>query len=574
MVPETALPRLTEARVRALADPQSFERGRSYHRNGAVVNPVRRGMELRGECRGSRNRPYGVRVRFDGQDIAEASCTCPRGGFCKHIVALLLAYVHEPESFRELTPLEELLAGLGREELVSLIGDMVDREPSLLALVELAASGARGSVEAASFREQARLALRHDEPDLVAADLRAILGVAERKIAKEDWLGAGAICNALLEVLSSEYAGLYDMDRDGEIAVVAHDCIEVWSECFARARPDARTRLEWLQTLLEAELADVELGGIDFAVGALDLILEHATEGQWAVLEDRVRGMLEQSDGWKREALVRILVAWREKQGRHGEAGNLVQELGTPEQRMLWLAREGRADEAVALARLHGRDKPGLITEVANELVEAGAREQAVSLVTELAEGEDFHWGYVEWLAEHYRNREDWEAALKWQRTVFLRHPEVKAYTVLEDIGKNLGVWDRVRSEVLNAPEVQKRPHVLLEIALHEKDLARALELLPRASGYGWRNYKEMVAVATATERPKDAIALYKQLVEEAIGRRKREAYREAAGYLARIRTLCRRTGAERDWESYLAGLRVKYTRFRALQEEFDRAGL
>jgi hypothetical protein len=57
---------------------------------------------------GSQFAPYGVRVVFDAAEW---------GGLCKHIVAALLAYSHEPMSVRELPELEETLSGLEREEL-------------------------------------------------------------------------------------------------------------------------------------------------------------------------------------------------------------------------------------------------------------------------------------------------------------------------------------------------------------------------------------------------------------------------------------------------------------------------
>ena len=56
---------------------------------------------------GSQFAPYGVRVVFDAAEW---------GGLCKHIVAALLAYSHEPMSVRELPELEETLSGLEREE--------------------------------------------------------------------------------------------------------------------------------------------------------------------------------------------------------------------------------------------------------------------------------------------------------------------------------------------------------------------------------------------------------------------------------------------------------------------------
>ena len=87
------------------------------------------GQELRAEESGSQFAPYGVRVVFDAAGIIDAKCSCPYewGGLCKHIVAALLAYSHEPESVRELPELEETLSGLEREELKDLVLKMAER---------------------------------------------------------------------------------------------------------------------------------------------------------------------------------------------------------------------------------------------------------------------------------------------------------------------------------------------------------------------------------------------------------------------------------------------------------------
>lgn len=50
-------PKLTEAQVYALASEQSFERGLKYYQDGAIVEPVSQGMELRAECSGSEYEP-------------------------------------------------------------------------------------------------------------------------------------------------------------------------------------------------------------------------------------------------------------------------------------------------------------------------------------------------------------------------------------------------------------------------------------------------------------------------------------------------------------------------------------
>jgi uncharacterized Zn finger protein len=126
------LPRLTEAQVRKLASTQSFERGHSYYRSGAILEPVRQGMTLRAQCEGSEDEPYEVSVTLEQHGIADVSCTCPYdwGGACKHLIALLLTYVHEPQAFRVIPPLQTLLAGSSRETLIALIGEMVQREQS------------------------------------------------------------------------------------------------------------------------------------------------------------------------------------------------------------------------------------------------------------------------------------------------------------------------------------------------------------------------------------------------------------------------------------------------------------
>ena len=74
---EEKLPQLTEAHVRGLATEKNFERGETYYRDGAVLEPVRQEMDLRARCEGSDYEPYQVRATLAESGIAETS---PRGG--------------------------------------------------------------------------------------------------------------------------------------------------------------------------------------------------------------------------------------------------------------------------------------------------------------------------------------------------------------------------------------------------------------------------------------------------------------------------------------------------------------
>ena len=87
-----------ETAIRALTTHETFERGREYWRNGAVSTLVKRGDELTAQVEGSEIEPYRVTVRLHEGGVADAHCTCAYdwGGYCKHVVAMLLKFAKDP----------------------------------------------------------------------------------------------------------------------------------------------------------------------------------------------------------------------------------------------------------------------------------------------------------------------------------------------------------------------------------------------------------------------------------------------------------------------------------------------
>lgn len=320
---EEKLPRLTEAHVRELASEKSFERGETYYRDGAVLEPVRQERELRAQCEGSDYEPYQVSATLTKSGIAETSCTCPYdyGGVCKHIVALLLTYVHTPQAFRSIPPLATLLAGRSQDELIALIGEMIKHEPDLLSLVELhdeTEQAAQGRTpDLATYRRQTRRALRHESEQVVEKELRALRELAARPAKTADWLNAGAIYHAVLDEAIRRYDDmLCEIDEDGGIAVVIDEFALGLTQCLKKSEADAQTRRAWLETLLEAELADIEMGGIDLAPSAREAVLENANDEEWTWIEERLNAAISKSRGWEREALARFLAAGQKRHAR------------------------------------------------------------------------------------------------------------------------------------------------------------------------------------------------------------------------------------------------------------------
>src|SRR5579883_428632 len=74
---------------------RSVERGRSYQRNGQVQNLcVSPEGELLASVRGTERYATTVALHSEaGQPSFESNCTCPIGGHCKHVVAVIAEYL-------------------------------------------------------------------------------------------------------------------------------------------------------------------------------------------------------------------------------------------------------------------------------------------------------------------------------------------------------------------------------------------------------------------------------------------------------------------------------------------------
>jgi uncharacterized Zn finger protein len=129
---------ITERTIRALATPESFARGRSYFDDGAVSDLVRRGDRLTAEVQGSEFTPYQVSIRLHDGGVAKARCSCPYdwGGYCKHIVAVLLKFADETTHVIERKPLAALLRGLDQTQLLELLEKRAESDPELAAWIE------------------------------------------------------------------------------------------------------------------------------------------------------------------------------------------------------------------------------------------------------------------------------------------------------------------------------------------------------------------------------------------------------------------------------------------------------
>lgn len=550
-------PLLKLTTVQETTTPQTFQRGEAYYRNGRIDKLTRQGLTLWANCYGSQRYRTTVTLEEDSADcyadsiaIASYKCTCSDardGRMCKHQVALLLTYIRQSERFEVIPPTAALLTRSSREALIELIEKMIQRYPDLLDLLDGSVAPASPQwVNSSQYRRQVQRALRMAEKgkiDESAIALENLLAEANRYWERGELEQAGMCYQLLLEETTAHYSGRWrEWDGEGQLTALSQEFVKGLGECLAvgNAQLDSKMRQLWIDTLLEGFLKNLELGDLDYATDADEYLLECTTETEWSILEQRVRSEIHQSSDGTQRKLVRLLQERLERLGREEEAIAIANELGTPEQRAFLLIEEVKIEEAVELAQQHFSDYRETMLDFANALLDANAHKSALQLIYERWQSDRYE-GYQQWLAKYHREYGTPEAALEWQESLLLEQPSADCYQQLQQLAEPLGIWEAVRDRVLNSLEQREQWQTLIEIALAEGAISRA-------------------------------IALYRQLIEGAIAQRDRAAYGQAIQYLQQLQALFEAIDAPADWNEYLQQLRFQYGNLAELQEEFDNA--
>ena len=155
---------LTTDAVRDWVGDHEIGKGRPYAESAAVSGGIRAGGALRASVKGTRTRPYRVRVTLGDEAVEFGECSCPVGyyGKCKHVAAVLLAYLEEPARFADLQDADANLEARSKPELIALVKHLLRRAPELEAQLAFAVPGfaAGRAVESTTFYWQAMDAIR------------------------------------------------------------------------------------------------------------------------------------------------------------------------------------------------------------------------------------------------------------------------------------------------------------------------------------------------------------------------------------------------------------------------------
>jgi uncharacterized Zn finger protein len=577
----TTIPKLSEQEIREFIGEQSFQRGQRYFSNGAIFDARRQGMTLKARCEGSRSEAYRVEVTFDTTHVIEVSCSCPIGGHCKHVAALLLTWQARPEEFLEEEDVDTILKESDKAELIALIKQMLRREPDLELLVQ-AKSKRQAQINPEVYRRQVETIFRDAgnewgvEAD-IAGDLFEVKEVADMFAQRSDYANTALVYEVLIEGML-KYSSRYE-DEDGELRSVIDACIEALDTCLTKVQDDSALREKMLQLLFAIHGFDIHAGGIGFGEEAPEILLGHATG------EERQKIVQ-----WTLDAIAQIpdKTSWERQQW-----GSFLLELGEEtldDEAFLRICREtGRVADAVERLLELGRVKEAVketepigdydLLRMADIFVK---HEQAATI-------EPIMWkrGWklqdmrlLEWLEKRYQARKDPATPLLQAGLNFLyRHrPTLESYRELRDVAQQFGQWEKIRPAAIAAI---KPPYddLVIRIALDENDIDMIINMLkvegvPSYSYAFTRNRVFKVVQSLEETHPSTALAVYRAYVEYHIGQRNRQGYQEACWCLAIMRTLYNKLGKSDEWTNYITALRERYHTLRALKEELAKAKL
>ena len=578
------IPATGEGPISDWVGPRNLQLGRSYFESDAIIDPRRQGNAVKGWCQGSMHQPYSLHVAFGANGIAEAHCSCPvgGGGRCKHVGALLLAWLERPDAFRVVEELETVLQQRSKSELVDLIKRMLQLEPDLETLLETALPDEnRGStpVKPEAYRRQVSSAFRLGGDDWmasqrVARDIGVTLDSGDRFLALADHAGAGIVYRAVAQGILEHYETM--PDEGGQLADVVDRCVEGLGNCLAGGGGDAVVRESCLQTLFDIYRFDVDFGGVGLGEAAPDLMLEHATEEEKGAIAGWVRAAMPRGDSWSdgyhRRVYGRFLLDLEMSHLNDDSFLGICRECGLLSELVDRLLSLGRLDDAVTEADMGGDYDLLTLADIFRK--HGRARMVEPLLVKRIETSRDNR--LAEWLKERYRERGELAEALDLASRMLERRPHLAGYLEVRDLSRALGVWQDSRPQLLDRWSAAGEYGLLTDVYLEEGEIDLSLESVNLRRPGSFYDVDQLIRVAMAASEthPQAALHIYRQQAESLIEARGRDNYRQACAYLTRVRDLYRRLSQESVWSEIIAGVRERHRRLPALKEELNQAGL
>lgn len=619
--------KISESAIRQNTSDKSFERGKEYARSQSVRDLVLRDQTLQASVAGSTY--YRVNIGFSDRGIQSAKCSCPYdfGGWCKHIVAVLLVALEQPK-IEERPSLSEMLEKLDLAQTRKLLQNLTAQSPDLVYLIDiqiqlLTSIKENKSKASKTNKKTSKTETQHPEIDRspfrrqLAYSLQSSLGNYEHSYYDEDdpftdiideeiektriFLEAGDSFRAfvMLYAIAEELCN-YSEEIDnylGDIADIVNTLdLEIaeailWTDFSIEDRQKWVIEIEGTQDSLGVEfdhsLAALMQGWDDPYLQAVlqgkekpENIDHHPVKVSTQFREKRTRVQVGENV-YIRETELRQLDAIRLKilqaQERFDEYLNLAKDADFLIDYVSMLLQLDRHNEAIA-AGGNVQDEDDAF-EIAKKLLEFGFEKQALDIANKglHLQGEK---------ANSYCSRElaDWttQLALRLGETgillnaiiiAFKLRPSLDDYHQIRELTKNK--WNSTKDILLtylanlnSFSASEAKVDIFLEEGLFDQAMAIA------NTSYCRNHTRLQVMQAVIKTNPQWVITKAQSLAEEIIKIGKSDSYEQAIAWLEQVRDGYRILKQEKEWLTYRNQLVTVNARKRKLMELVKRKAL
>ncbi len=593
-----ALPRVSKSTIKNHTSSTSFERGQGYYEGGYVTKAKFRDNTLYAEVEGSEYNPYQITIDFDDVGITSAWCSCPYDyeGWCKHIVASLLVYVHEPEEIKQGPSLDKLLAPLSKEDLKWALELVVEEHPDVFDLLEKhltkttkpletpTKSKRQTTLDPKPIRQQVENALSDYSPDLdrIAVFLNKVDGFLDADDAENALIMLDAITepcvNVWLRGHGNEYYEEYDYDHPFD------ELDNKWAEAILSAELDEEKQDEILTDLLawREELGEYSLETFFLA--------EEALEQGWE--EPEIKAILAGEDitldlGSYGKRLIQVRLQVLESQKRYEEYLNLARNAGEGAAFLSMLVKQEKIEQALENSKEYLKT-PDDVLRFAKTLRKQGKGAETLEIAQwglDLVDSKseiDYYMSSFSssrtankhdlaiWVAELAEGLGDLIALKKAKVVAFKERFSFEGYLELMRLASD--DWEALKQELLDALRNSSRYEVAekTDIFLHEGLIEDAIKVANE--GY-WGNSESIHKVMDAAKASHSdwVIRLARKYAEDIMDSGKAKAYHHAAKWLEKAKAAYIASGQEVAWQKYLAGVREKHGRKYKLMGYLDK---
>jgi uncharacterized Zn finger protein len=471
---------------------------------------------LTAEVEGSEFEPYQVSIRLHDGGVADARCTCPYdyGGYCKHVVAVLLKLADAKTKVIERKPLAELLAGLDRPRLVDLFEKRAESDPELATWIEAELATAmpapsrqrprdglrRTAVDPAPVREQAHALFaarnrrgRYWDGYRSSGDIEELRRLVEKAVPfleTADGANALRILKAIAATFVDDWLN-YSYGSDERLHELFTDLGRLMAEAALMSDLAADERDALVETLEDWQRRLEEYGvddGFHVAIRALQTGWDDPALA--AVMAGGRSWPPSGADDWLEEELTAARLRALEACGRMDEHLNLARAARAHTTYAAMLVKLERTPEAVKYA-LKSFKQPDDALALAKLLRESGAHDDALKIADMglgLAPDDDDTAGSVvplaHWLRDYAGGIGKTALALKAARSAFEHSLSLEDFRAVQTwAGAD---WDAIRKELLahlaRAPYAYDRIRIYLSEGLIDKAVRTVGDRFPHGA--------------------------------------------------------------------------------------------